>query len=386
MGSKKKQNRGHNEGSIFQRKDGRWEARMTLGWKDGKLQRKSFYGKTRSEVHEKLQRAMQDLQRGQEPVSERLTVETYLRRWLESAARPKLRPRTFASYEATINQHLIPALGKKRLARLNPRDVQEYVNNKLASGLSRRTVQYHHAILRKALNQAMKWGDVHRNVATLVDVPQPESKHYTWLDPEQARQLLNALQDDRLEALYTVAVSLGLRQGEALGLRWQDVDMDAGTLKVNVQLQRMDGQLQLVPTKTAKSRRTVPMPNVVIDALRRHKVRQLEERLSAGEMWTDAGLVFTTMIGTPIDARNVVRHFHETLELAGLPRIRFHDLRHTAASLLLVQGVEPRVIMETLGHSQISLTMNTYSHVMPAMQQVAADRIDELFSGMGNGT
>ncbi len=165
----KKRHRGHNEGSIFQRKDGRWESRLTLGWKDGKLQRKSFYGKTRAEVHEKLQRAMQDWQCGREPVSERLTVETYLRRWLETAARPKLRPRTFASYRQTINQHLIPALGKKRLARLSPRDVHGYINDKQTSGLSRRTVQYHHAILRKALNQAVKWGDVHRNVATLVE-------------------------------------------------------------------------------------------------------------------------------------------------------------------------------------------------------------------------
>jgi integrase len=200
------------------------------------------------------------------------------------------------------------------------------------------------------------------------------------LDPDEARTFLATVKGDRLEALYSVALSLGLRQGEALGLLWENVDLDTGILKVRTALQRIEGKQQLVEPKTAKSRRNIIMPEVTITSLRTHRIRQLEERLAAGTRWKEQGLVFTSTIGTPLDQRNSFRLFQEALQRAGLPHIRFHDLRHTCASLLLAQGVHPRVVMETLGHSQISLTMDTYSHVIPALQRDAADRMNALLT------
>lgn len=181
----------------------------------------------------------------------------------------------------------------------------------------------------------------------------------------------------------TIWTGVERRQGEALGLRWDDVDLDAGTLTIRKSLQRVDGELQLVEPKTAKSRRTVALPDVAVSALRAHRVRQIEERLLAGSRWNDTGLVFTTTIGTGLDGRNVTRQFQKLLEDARLPRQRFHDLRHTCASLLLAQGVHPRVVMETLGHSQVRLTMDTYSHVIPQLQREAAGRIDAILSARG---
>jgi integrase len=178
-----------------------------------------------------------------------------------------------------------------------------------------------------------------------------------------------------------LALAAGLRQGEALGLHWQDVDLDAGTLRVRVALQRLEGRgLQTVEPKTARSRRSIALPPQVIESLRAHKSRQAQERLLAGSRWQDSGFVFTTATGTPLEGSSVTHRFQKLLRRAGLPHLRFHDLRHACASLLLAQGVHPRVVMETLGHSQISLTMNTYSHVIPALQRDATERMDAILA------
>ena len=225
----------------------------------------------------------------------------------------------------------------------------------------------------------MKWILVARNSAALVDPPRVERREITPLDPEQAKTLVEQCLDHRLGALFTVAVALGLRHGETLGLRWaEDVELDSGVLHVRQALQRRKGGIFFVVPKSKRSRRSVAMPAVVTAALKTHRVRQLEERMVAGSRWVESGLVFTTRRGTPLDPSNVTKAFHELLVSAGLPRIRIHDLRHTAATLLLAQGVSPRVIMEILGHSQISLTMDTYSHVLPALQREAAEQMDAV--------
>jgi integrase len=187
------------------------------------------------------------------------------------------------------------------------------------------------------------------------------------------------LEHERLRAVFTVPLAVGLRPGEALGLYWQDVDLEAGTLSLCRALQRIEGKLQLVELKTRRSRRTIALPGVALAALKRHRVQQREERVLAGGRWQETALIFTTKHGTPLEPRNVVRTFKRILWKAGLPNQRFYDLRHTCASLLLAQGVHPRVVMEILWHSQISLTMNTYSHVIPQLQRDAAERMDELF-------
>jgi len=380
--------RGHDEGSITKRADGSWEAKISLGYrsgKDGKVRRvrKSFYGKTRREVADKLNLALRDHQQGLPVAVERQTVATFLDRWLEEVVRPTVRPRTHHSYAQLVRVHIAPAIGRHQLTTLAPQHVQTMMNDKLAAGLSPRTVQYLRAVLRRALGQALKWGLVARNVATLVDPPRSVRHEIAFLTPAQARTFLDVVRGDRQEALYRVALSLGLRQGEALGLRWQDVDLDDRTLRVRVALQRIGGKLVLTEPKTRQSRRSIPMPGSVVAALREHRDRQTFERATAGDRWQDWGLVFPTPTGTPVDARNAVRHFKAALVRAGLPPMRWHDLRHSCASLQLAQGIAPRVVMETLGHSQIGITMNTYSHVIPEMQRQAADLMDDLLSGTG---
>lgn len=306
------------------------------------------------------------------------TLAEYLEYWLNQSVKPRVRPLTLAGYSVNVRKHLVPTLGKIRLDRLTPQDVQEMMNRRLADGFSPKTVAYMHQVLRTALELARRWDLIDRNVASLVDPPRRQRPTIRPLAPDKARQFLNSVRGHRLEALFSVALAVGLRQGEALGLRWEDIDMGAGVLRVNHQLQRVDGRLTLVEPKTDRSRRTLVIPASIIERLHDHERRQVAERLWAGSKWTDSGLVFTNRCGGPLPARNLIREFHKSLEAAGIPRIRFHDLRHSCATLLLVQGVSPRVVMEILGHSEIGMTMDTYSHVVPELQREAADKMESL--------
>lgn len=417
--------RGHGEGSITQRPDGRWVARVELGWEDGRRKRKAVYGKTRVEVAGKLTKLQGQVQAGTVLPNERQTVEQFLMRWLEHK-RARLRPRAWLTYEQAIRIHLVPGIGKLPLAKMKPAHLEAWFDRHLRAGASARNVRYARTVLRAALNQARKWRDVADNVATLIEPPRHQAKEIQPLTPEQARALLLAAQGNRLEAIVSVGTALGLRLGEVLGLAWADVDMERETLRVRQALERSGGDstarrpmiaerqvllaefaatpkrseerravrmkldalrkqwrtirttLKLTEPKSLRSRRTIRMPGIVSAALKAHRVRQLEDRLAAGASWENSGLVFTTAFGTPLEPRNVTAAFHALLAAAGLPSVRFHDLRHTAATLLLAQGVDPRTIMETLGHSQISLTLNTYSHVLPALQDNAAAKMDAI--------
>jgi integrase len=320
-------------------------------------------------------------------------------------------------------------LGKVPLARLTPAHVETAFQRLQKTNTSASRIRYARNVLRAALNRARKWQIVAQNVAALVDPPRHQAREIQPLTPEQARSLIDSVRDHRLGAIVSVATALGLRQGEALGLRWQDVNFEAGTLSVRQALERSGGDsaarrplaverreirkriaqapkrsaerrelrkqleanrarwrklrsgLRFVEPKSSRSRRTIRMPQIVTTALKSHRKRQLEERMALGKEWPDSGLVFTSPIGTPLDPRNVTREFQAMLAAApNVPRVRFHDLRHTAATLLLAQGVDPRTIMETLGHSQISLTLNTYSHVLPALQADAAAKLDAILS------
>ena len=278
--------------------------------------------------------------------------------------------------------HLGPGLGHYQLGKLEPQAVQAFLNAKLAAGLSPRTVQFIRAILRRALGQALKWGLVTRNVATLVDPPRVIRPEFRCLSPVEAGQFLQAIRGDRLEALYAMTLALGLRQGEVLGLHWADVDLEQRTLRVRAALQWLRGdEPKLVEPKTRQSRRTLPLPTMVIEQLLAHRIRQEEDRQRAGDQWIgdEWDLVFCTQQGCPLHSRHVVTYFKAILKKSGLPNIRFHDLRHSCASLLVAQGLHPRVVMEQLGHSTIKLTVDTYSHVLPELQRQAADTMDGLF-------
>lgn len=345
----------------------------------------SIYGRTRVEVQQKLREIQQEHERGVLMVGPTPTLGAFLSQWL-AATRPRVRPKTYVSYEGTVRLHLIPHIGNVRLRNLTPAHVQNVLTLKAEAGLSPRSTRYVLLVLRIAVRQAERWGLVSRNVAQLVDGPRAMYRPITVLTPEQCRILLHAARGDRHEALYTLAVSLGLRRGEVLGLRWSDVDIQKKRLTIAAALQRVKGEgLVLVETKTARSRRMVSLPDVCVAALRSHRVRQIQDKLLAGSLWVETGFLFTTGIGTPLDGETVGRRLRKLMVAAGLPPLRFHDLRHSAASLLLAQSVAPRVVMDVLGHSQIGVTMNTYSHVVPALVDAAASAVDRALRSPDEG-
>lgn len=375
--------RGANEGSIFKRDDGRWCAVVDLGWRDGKRKRKYVYGATRQVVAEQLTKLLREKAQGLPVAVDRQTVERFLRDWLENSVKASVRPATYVSYEQVVRTYLIPALGRIPLRQLSPQHVQEMLNRHFAGGcLAPRSVAYIRIVLRAALNQARKWNLVVRNAAELAQPPRLERFRIEPLSPEQARALLESAKGDRLEALYAVALACGLRMGEVLALSWAGIDLEHGQMTISQALQRQKGRgLVLIDTKTDRSRRTIALPSPLIAALRAHRVRQLQERLVAGSRWQDRGFVFTSSIGSGLEPRSLHRAFKAMLAEAGLPDIRFHDLRHSAASLMLAQGVPLRVVMEVLGHSSIGVTANTYSHVMPSLVRDATEKVAHLLFG-----
>jgi integrase len=370
-----KRKRGQNEGSIFKRKDGRWCGILNLGWENGRRKRKHFYGASAADVQEQLLKARADHSHGLPVAPERQRLGHYLERWLEYTAKVSTRPRTHGRYTELLRLHVIPALGHVLLEKLAPVDVQRLLNRKLAEGLSPKTVRHIRGVLSTALGRAVKWSLIGRNAAALTDAPRAVTANIRAFDSDEARRFIDAVSGERLEALYLLTITLGLRRGEVLALKWNDLDLDADIVHVRASLQRVNGCLQLSETKTQKSRRKLPILEFVAKALRLHRTRQIEARLLAGPQWRDAGFVFTTGIGTPVDPANLLDNFKRILKKAGLPDIRFHDLRHSAASLLLTLNVHPRVVMELLGHSQISLTMNTYSHVVPDLLREAVGKL-----------
>lgn len=398
--------RGPGEGSIFQLPDGRWAGFISLGFRNGKRWRKKIEAPTLADLNEKITAAKRDHQLGINIAPERQTVADFLKDWLENV-KADVRPSTFISYHGHVHNHIIPALGRYQLSKLRAQHIQAFKRQKLAevmkSGpgvprkikegeprpeprqLSARTVQYSLVVLRMALQEACKLDLIPRNPAVLVDYPAVANEEIRPFTPEEAKQFLEAAKGNRLEALFSVALALGLRKGEALGLQWPDIDFEAGTLSVRRALQRlkMPGEKKgrlVVSEPKRRSRRTINLPQVALSALAEHRRRQEQERSFAGDQWQETGFVFTSSIGTPLEPRKAAKEYTTILEAAGLPVIRFHDLRHTAATLLLAQGVHPRVVMELLGHSQIAITMNTYSHVIPALKKEAANQMDAILN------
>jgi integrase len=369
--------RGNGEGTISRRKNGGWMAQYYVYTADGR-KRKTLYGKTRKEVAKKLANALSDREGGLIFDAEGLKLREYLSRWLEDSVKDTVRNTTYERYEQISRTHIIPMLGDVKLKGLSPTHVRGLYKEKRQT-LSPRTVQYIHVTLHKALKQAVNDGLIPRNATEAVKPPQVRREEIRPLTPEQVKQLLDAARGDRLESLYALAVHTGLRQGELLGLRWEDVDLESGSLHVKRTLTTARGGPRLAAPKTKGSRRRVSLTRGAVDALRAHLARQLEEIDRAGSLWQENGLVFASLTGRPLDRHDLTsRQFKPLLERAGLPRkTRFHDLRHTCATLLLTKNVNPKVVSEMLGHSNIAITLDTYSHVLPNMQDSAARALEE---------
>jgi integrase len=374
--------RGSGEGSIYQRQDGRWCAQVSLGFKPGgKPHRKLLYGKTRSEVSESMKRVLRDQQMGMTITSERQTLSMFLTDWLENTVKPKNKQLTYKSYEWIVRTHLIPGLGRTPLVKLTPQTLQAFINERSASGLSAATVKHINATLRAALSQAQRWQLVHQNAAKLITPPRSVRYRAAILSPTQAKQFLTFLIGHRHQALFTMALTMGLRRGELLALRWSDINLETGMLFVRHSLERVKGKgLCLTEPKTDKAKRDLRIPQICLTALVGHRASQQVQRQWAGKEWKALDFVFTLRHGTPVSPDDISSSFPAVLAAAKLPRVRFHDLRHSCASLLLSLGVSAKLVQETLGHSTYQLTMDTYSHMIPALRNEVADKMDEIFS------
>ncbi len=378
--------RGHGDGSIYQRQDGRWAASISL--EGGK--RKTFYGKTRKEVQEQLKKAQHEQLQGTLVTTPQQKVEQFLTHWLEDTHRQSIRIRTYERYEEIVRLHLIPGIGYHQLQKLTPQHLQAFYKQKLEEGLSSTTVASFHNLLHKALETAVRWNLVARNVCSLVTPPRRRHYEIQPLSIEQVQKLQAVTHDHRLEALFLLAIGTGMRRAEIMGLKWQDLDFTLGTLQVRRILTRVptkmrqEKELTYVETepKTDRSRRALALPSFVLEALKRHRVRQLKEKLKVGPAWQEHDYVFCTAIGTHLNpTRDILDQLKKLLEKAGLPAIRFHDLRHSAATALLALGTNPKIVQEVLGHSAISITMDIYSHVLPTMQKEAMNKLNDALQG-----
>jgi integrase len=338
------------------------------------------YAKSRRDAADRLLALQKARSDGMLVMDERTILADYLDWWTTEVLPDTVRLSTQVSYAEKV-RHIKRSIGHVKLSKLGTPHVHKLMKDLAAQGLSPRGIRYVHAVLRSALSKAQELEFVNRNVARLVKAPPSPQTEIIPLSVEQAKKLLRTVQRHRLYPLYAVALAVGLRSGEALALGWDDVDLDEGTINVRRSLQRLKGTLRFTEPKSRTSRRTIPLPPSLVEVLKAHKKRQAGERLRAGPQWHDEGFVFTTRVGTPIEPRNLTRHFHALCKKAEIGRQRFHDLRHTCGSLLAAQGVHPRVAMEILGHSQISLTMNVYTHVATTLQREATTLVQDLLDG-----
>ena len=337
-------------------------------------------------------RLLNELATGEYVEPSKMTVREYLAYWLENYAKLNVAGRTFERYSEIVRLHLVPALGDKLLTKLQPLSIQGCYVAALQSGrkdkragLSAQTVVHHHRVLREALQQAVRWKLLVRNPADAVDPPKVERREMQVLDEHQTKRLLAVVVGTRLYIPVLLAVTTGLRRGEILALRWQDIDLDQGTLAVRRSLEQTRGGNRFKEPKTQKARRVVALPALTTEALRKLKVEQAKARLLIGAGYADEGLVCARIHGTRLDPAETTAAFAALIKKADLPKIRFHDLRHSHATQLLRQHVHPKVVSERLGHSTIGITLDVYSHVLPGMQEEAARRIDRALRDAGVG-
>ena len=376
--------RANGEGSITKRKDGLYMARYWIETPTGK-KRKTIYGKKgekRQDLADRLAEALGDRSKGLVFEGEDRKLSDFLDGWLEGTVKGSVKATTYESYERLSRCHIKPELGRRKLKTLAPDHVQALYQRKLDSGLAPGTVRQIHSVLSRALDQAVRWGIVQRNVCKATTPPKPDSEEIKPLDAEQARQFLRAAGGDRFEALYVLAVTAGMRIGELLALRWQDVDLE--TERATLRVRRTKSTAKSGPAFTTPKNgkgRSIRLTRHAIEALKAHRAAQNAERLKAGTLWQDHGLVFCTHGGRPLDSHNVARtSFKPLLKRAELPDIRFHDLRHTCATLLLSRGHHPKLVQELLGHASVALTLDRYSHVLPGMGDQTAAAMEAALS------
>lgn len=365
--------RGRGEGAIYKKAENLWCAQLTTGY-DGNATRKRryVYGKTKNEVQKRLIELQSTLASGSLADPKRMRVTDYLKHWLEDIARPTIRASTYVRYEGLLRTHVYENIGGIQVSSLQPSHILSLYRKLEITGASARTRQFIHAVLRKALQQAVRLGYIQRNVCDLVTRPRAPKKSMQCWDAQQTNHFLKTAKHDRLFALYVLAFSTGLRQGELFGIQWSDLDLNTQSVSIQRTVYELQGKIEIGEPKTAKGRRKIELPEATIGVLKAHRERMISE--GNHSLW-----VFCDLDGGALRRSNFrKRSFLPLLKDSALPPIRFHDLRHTAATLLLSEGVHPKVVQERLGHAQISITLDTYSHVLPSMQIEAASKLNTL--------
>ncbi len=390
--------RGNGEGTILKRKDGTWQAQATIGRdsQTGKPKRITFYGKTQKEAQQKLAKALGEISQGLFIEPTRFTVGEWFNTWLtEYKQPPNVKLSTYVSYEMFIRAHLKPALGSIYLKDLRPETIQRFYNEKSKNGridgkggLSAKTLRNLHNMIHEGLEQAVRNNLIVRNVSNAITLPKRYKKDIRVLSLEEQSQFLKAIQDERLKAAFILCLGSGLRLGELLALRWEDVNLDEGIIRVRQTLNRLKTLDEESPTKTKlifqepktdKGRRNIPIPESIVLELKAHKSRQRLEELKIGADYNKESLVFCSEIGTPLEPRSFIRKLHNIVKKANINHANVHSMRHTFASRLLEVNEHPKVVQEMLGHANISMTLDIYSHVMPEVKKAAAMKLNSLF-------
>jgi len=371
-------------GQIIQRGENCWLVRIFLG-RDNQSGKRSYHNKTihgtRKDAQRYLNAQLRDKDLGVFAAPTTEPLNDYLDRWLAEAAKPKLKQKTLRDYQNLLRRYIRPTIGARPLAKITALEIQSMYAALLEKGLSARTVRYTHAVLRSALHQARKWHLLAINPADAVELPKNTRREIHVLTPEQARAFLEACENDRLGALFALAMTAGPRPSEYLALKWSDFDDAAGTIRIARTLEWIEGGgWGFAETKRRGSRRTIKLQQHVVKALNDHRLARQAAKDSAGDRWTDHNLIFTTRKGGPLSERNVAQQdFIRVLGAAGLPLdFRLYDLRHTAATLALSAGVPPKVVSEMLGHASAAFTLDVYAHVLPHMQDSAAAQVEAL--------
>jgi len=372
-------------GSIqtFKTEDGtRYEIVVDLGPDPitGKRRQRRKRFNTKKQAQTVLTAWMAEIDAGTAVDKSRQTVAELMRFWLETYVQHNVRPGTLEGYSFTVNKHIIPDLGTIPVQKLTPEQLQGFYSTKLAAGCGKRTVQLCHLRITQALKMAVKMGLVSHNIAHAVTAPRVEQHEMRTWTAEQAQRFLAAAQSP-YGPLWMLSLATGMRRGETLGLRWQDVDFAAGTVSVVQTVGMLGGSPTIRPPKSKSSRRTVPVPTPVITALREHRARQNERRLLLGADWNDYDLVFAAANGNPINPNNLTRDYDRWVQVAGVPRIRIHDQRHTHVTLAIQKGANIKAVSQRVGHSETSITMNLYAHVMPEQHKDVADKIGDALFG-----
>ncbi|MBW8012293.1 MAG: site-specific integrase [Chloroflexi bacterium] len=369
--------RGNNEGSLFKRPDGTWRAQVTI---EGR--RLSVSAKTRKECQGWLKETLKQVETGLTYQGANTNLGEFLSEW-HISMQSSLRPTTWYQYGQIIRDHIIPMLGKIKLKDFRPEQIQALYNKKVRDGIGLRTIQITHSVLHRALNHGVKLGLLSRNPSDATNPPKPQQNELLILDENQAQQfILNAeAWNDRYATLYHLAITTGFRQSEILGLQWKDIDWERRTLQVQRQLKwKKGGGFYFAQPKTKSGKRIIVLGKTAIEKLRQHRDRQFEKRQIAGDKWQEMDLIFPSTVGTPINQSNMNKSFKKLLKQSGLPIIRFHDLRHTAASLMLNFGIPLIIVSRRLGHSRPSITLDIYGHLIPSKQEEAAELMDSLLT------